>query len=167
MLSGEVELDHTFFGATGPRRFRMKDGKRVLLSRQKFMVFGFLQRMPDGKHLVRTYHIKRADTDTLMPLIRLVVAQGSRIYTDSWRSFNPLAEDGYVHRTVNHRKKQYAKMDGEFKVHTGTIDQYFKSAKGRLTKFCRLHPETLNLHLRECEFRYNEKDTGKALKRLL
>lgn len=166
-LSGEVEVDHSFFGATGNRRFKKIDGKKVLLSRQKFLVFGFLERHPEGGHVVRTYHIKRADTDTLMPLVRLVIEPGARVYSDSWRSFNPLADDGYVHRTVNHRKKQFAKKDGAFSVHTGTLDQYFKFAKSRLSKFCRLHPSTLHLHLAECSFRYNNKDLAPALKKLL
>lgn len=167
-FSGEVECDHTFFGATGPRRFHLVHGKKVLLRRQKFLVFGLLLRDPSGVHRVRTIHIKRADINTLLPPIYLIVEKGSRIYTDSWRSFNPLGVNGYVHKTVNHRKKQFMKKDGDFSVHTGTIDQYFKYCKQRLGKFCRLYPTTLELHLRECEFRYNHRhDLEKALKALI
>lgn len=166
-LSGEVEADHAYFGARGRKRYNKVDGKYIPRPRQKFMIFGFLERHADGKHQVRTDLIAKADTDTLMPLVRLVVAQGSRIYTDSWRSFNGLETDGYIHRTVNHRRKQFAKKDGEFSVHTGTLDQYWKFARGRLSKFGRLHHETILLHLKECEFRYNNKDVGKALKKIL
>lgn len=168
LLTREVEIDHSFFGAKGKRRFKLKDGKKILLKRQKFMILGFLERSLDKTHIVRTYHIKRANTDTFMPLIRIVVAQGTRIYTDKWRSFNPLQKDGYEHRSVNHRKKQFKKIDGEFNVHTGTIDNYFEQSKHRLSKFGRLHLTTLHLHLTECEFRYNHRhDFADALKKIL
>lgn len=167
-LSGEVEIDQSFFGATGPRRFKLVDGKKVLLKRQKFLIIGFLERRVDGVHIVRTYHIKKADSRTILPLVYLVIEPGSRVYTDSWRSYNPLGDNGYVHRSINHRKKQYVKKEGDFLIHTGTIDKYFGSAKDRLIKFCRLHPTTLDLHLKECEFRYNnKKDLKTTLKAIL
>lgn len=166
-LSGEVEADHAFFGARGRKRYIKKDDKYIPRPRQKFMVFGFLERHADGKHQVRLDLITKPDTDTLMPLVRLVIEPEARIYTDTWRSFNGLTEDGYVHRTINHRRKQFAKKDGEYSVHTGTLDQCWKFCRGRLSKFGRLHRETIHLHLKECEFRYNNKDVAKALKKIL
>lgn len=166
-LSGEVEADHAYFGARGRKRYKKEGEKFISRPRQKFMVFGFLERGAAGAHRVRTYVIPKADTDHLMPLTRLVVEQRSRIYTDSWRSFSGLEDDGYVHRTINHRRKQFAKRDGEYSVHTGTLDQYWKFARSHLARFGRLHPQTIHLLLKECEFRYENKDVGKALKKIL
>lgn len=167
-LSGEIEADHSYFGARGRRRYT-KEGKRfVPRKRQKFVVFSFLERRADGNHVVVSRLIKKPDTETLMPLTRLIVEKGARIYTDSWSSFNGLESDGYVHRKVNHKRKQLAKRDGEYSVHTGTVDQYFKVSKQRLSKFGALHPETIHLYLAECDFRYNNKaNLTAALKKLL
>ena len=51
------------------------------------------------------------DTETrdLIPIITKRVKSGTRICSDTWRAYTGLATRGYVHRTVEHRKKEYAR----------------------------------------------------------
>lgn len=100
---------------------------------------------------------------TLMPIIRLVVEPDSTIYSDEWRSFSQLKVDGYTHLSVNH-SREFVGRDG---AHTGSIDSFWSFAKRRLAKFNGMYRQTANLHLKECEFRYNSDDIEKDLKTLL
>lgn len=171
---GVVEMDQTMIGGRGTRRMRETLKRlehlphaeylrraRELRSEHKVEIFGIRQR--EGS--VYTHIIKKADRQTLEPIIRLVVEQGSTIYTDKWRAFNALGLDGYTHLNVNH-SEEYVSQQG---VHVNGIEQFWSFCKRRLSKFNGLARSTLPLHVKECEWRYN---TGRgnllpALKLLL
>lgn len=170
---GEVEMDQAEFGGRGRKRMQalLKRYARVLAhseylakareirSEHKVMVFGILQR----HGAVYAHIIKRADKRTIMPLVRLVVEQGSIIYTDKWRGFTELGLDGYTHHSVNH-SIEYVDKQGS---HINGIESFWSFAKRRLSKFNGIPSTTLPLHVKECEFRYNNKDVAKAFKALL
>lgn len=174
-LFGEVEMDQSFFGGRGgaearkalkqlrkeylPRDEYDKRLKAIRLMRQ-IQVFGIKQR--EGVVYVRV--IKKADRNTLMPIIRLVVEQGSTVYTDKWRGFVELGLDGYTHKSINH-SLEYSDKKG---THINGIEQFWSFAKRRLAKFNGLARTTLQLHLKESEFRYNHRaDLAAVLKSLL
>lgn len=184
---GEVEMDQSEFAGRGHKRMKtlLARYKKVLpyaeyqarakeLRREhKVMVFGILQRGGD----VYTRIIKRADTDTLLPIVRLVVEpsclvftpnaekmqKNTIIYTDKWRAFTKLGLDGYIHKSVNH-SESYSDKKG---THINGIEAFWSFAKRRLTKFNGLPTQTIQLHIKECEFRYNNKDVLKAMKKVI
>jgi len=43
----------------------------------------------------------------LIPIITKKIKSGTRICSDTWRAYTGLATKGYVHRTVEHQKKEY------------------------------------------------------------
>jgi len=174
-FSGEVEIDQAFFGGRGghdaraqlkalselplPRREYERRAK-LIRKNMKIQVFGIRQRFGD----VYVQIIPKADKNTLMPIIRLVVEEGSTIYTDQWRGFADLKIDGYTHKSINH-SLEYSDKKG---THINSIEAFWSYAKRRMAKFNGISRTTWQLHLKECEFRYNHKDDlATALKALL
>lgn len=172
-LFGEIEMDQSEFGGRGRKRMQtlLKRYAKVMphaiyLKRaqeirkeHKAMVFGILQRGGN----VYAHIIKKADKKTLEPIVRMVVEPGSTVYTDKWRGFADLGLNQYSHKTVNH-SIEYVAKDGS---HINGIEAFWSFAKRRTSQFNGMATTTLQLHIKECEFRYNNKDTLKALKMLL
>jgi len=146
-LSGEIELDESYFG--GPRKkLHAEDRrKRGRGAENKVPVFGVLKR--NGK--VYTQIIKNASAAELRPIIKSLVRKKATVYTDRWRSYDGLVLDGYRHQRINH-SKQYSNRKG---THINGIENFWSFAKRRLAKFNGVSRSTFLLHLKECEFRYN------------
>ena len=77
-LSGEVEIDESYFG---PRRVR---GKRGRGAGKKVLVLGILKR--GGK--VHTQIIPNAKKESIMPIIQGKVLDQTTVHTDGWRSYD-------------------------------------------------------------------------------
>ena len=130
-------------------------GKRGRGARGKTIVFGLLKR--DGK--VYTEIVPDTQKATLQAI---KVSIESIIYSDGWRGYNGLVDVSYdKHFRVNHG-------DNEFAIghnHINGIESFWSYAKIRLVKFRGLSKDSFNLHLKECEFRFNNrsKDIYKIL----
>jgi transposase len=156
-LSGEVELDESYFGGLRKKTHAGDRRKRGRGAENKVPVFGVLKR--DGK--VYTQIIKNASKQELMPIVKQIVRKQSTIYTDKWKAYDGLVFDGYKHKRINH-SKSYSNRKG---THVNGIENFWSFAKRRLAKFNGVSRETFLLHLKECEFRYNHK--GAILKSLV
>ncbi len=86
-----------------------------------------------------------------MPIIQGKVLEGSTIYSDGWRAYDGLILNGYDHYRVFHSKDEFARG----KCHINGIESFWSFAKRRLSKFNGMNDYTFNLHLKECEFRWN------------
>ena len=148
-LSGEIELDESYFGGPRKKRHAVDRRKRGRGAENKVPVFGVLKR--DGK--VYTQVIKNASKQELMPIVRQLVRKQSTIYTDKWKAYDGLVFDGYKHKRINH-SKTYSNRKGS---HVNGIENFWSFAKRRLAKFNGVSRDTFLLHLKECEFRYNHK----------
>jgi len=155
-LSGEIELDESYFGGPRKKHHAADRRKRGRGAENKVPVFGVLKR--DGK--VYTQIIKNASKQELMPIVRQLVRKQSTIYTDKWKAYDGLVFDGYKHKRINH-SKTYSNRRGS---HVNGIENFWSFAKRRLAKFNGVSRDTFLLHLKECEFRYNRK--GAILKSL-
>ena len=144
-FSGEVEIDESYFGA---RRIK---GKRGRGARGKTPVFGILQR--GGK--VYTEIVPDCAKKTLQAIIRGKVDPDTVIHSDQWRGYNGLVDMGYKkHYRVRHGADEFARG----KTHINGIESFWSFAKRRLQKFHGIPKTTFNLHLKECEFRFNNRD---------
>ena len=112
-------------------------------------MFGVLKR--DGK--VYTQIIKNASKQELMPIVRQLARKQATIYTDKWKACDRRVFDGYKYKRINH-SKTYSNRKGS---HVNGIENFWSSAKRRLAKFNGVSRNTFLLHLKECEFRYNNK----------
>ena len=104
-----------------------------------------------------------------MPIIEGKVLEGSTIYSDGWKAYDGLILNGYEHYRVYHIHNEFARG----KSHINGIESFWSFAKRRLAQ-CKnfgngLSDETFPIHLKECEFRWNNKDSNlyKILLRLL
>ena len=141
---GEFELDESYFGA---RRVR---GKRGRGAAGKTPVFGLLKR--NGK--VHIEVVKKVSRKELMPIIQGKILEGSTIYTDGWKAYDGLILNGYNHYRIFHSKDEFARG----KSHVNGIEGFWGYAKNRLVKFNGLTDDKFVLHLKECEFRFNNRD---------
>ena len=152
---GVFELDESYFGA---KRVR---GKRGRGAAGKTPVFGLLKR--DGKVYVSV--VPNCSREELMPIIQGKILEGSTIHTDGWKAYDGLVLNGYDHYRVFHSNNEFARG----KNHVNGIEAFWSFAKRRLAKFNGLKDENFLLHLKECEFRYNNKseDLVKILTKLV
>jgi transposase len=148
---GEIELDESYFGAK-----RVK-GKRGRGAKGKTIVFGMLKR--EGN--VYTQIISNCSISELLPVIEAKASKDSTLYTDGFKSYDGLVDYGYkAHYRVKHSKNEFAKG----KNHINGIENFWGLCKVRLAKFRGMNKGTFYLHLKECEFRYNNrKKTPKEL----
>lgn len=152
-FTGEFEADESYFGA---KRVR---GKRGRGAGGKTIVFGLLKR--NGK--VYTRILTDVSRESILPIIKGRVPEGSTIYSDGWRSYNGLITYGYKHFRIHHHENEFARG----KNHVNGIEAFRSYAKTRPAKF-RGFKDNLSLHLKECEFRYNhKKDLEEILKKYL
>ena len=148
---GEFELDESYFGGVKKKNQAEERRKRGRGAENKIPVFGIKKR-EDGK--VYTQIIENASKQTLLPIIRkMIKTESSVIYTDKWKSYDGLILDGYRHQRVNHSKR-YSDRKG---THINGIENFWSFCKRRLSKFNGTSRKTFHLHLKESEFRYNNK----------
>ena len=147
-FSGEVEVDESYFGA------RRVKGQRGRGSYGKTIVFGIFKR--NGS--VYTEIVPNCAKPTLQGVIRGRVDLETVIHSDGWRGYNGLVDLGYKkHFRVQHGQNEFVKS----KSHINGIESFWAYAKTRMSKFRGLSRNTFYLHLKECEFRFNNR--GKNL----
>jgi len=151
-LKGEIEVDESYFGA------RRVKGKRGRGAYGKTIVFGLLKR--EGK--VYTEIVPDVKAATLQALIRGRVDVDSVIHSDGWRGYDGLVDIGYdKHFRVHHGENEFARGN----CHINGIESFWSYAKIRLVKFRGIDKKNFNLHLKECEFRFNHR--GEDLYKIL
>jgi len=142
--NGEIELDESYFGA---RRVR---GIRGRGARGKIPVFGMLKRGDK----VYTQIVKNCSMNELMPIIKEKADKGAVIYTDGFKTYDGLADYGYKkHYRVKHGENEFA-IGGK---HINGIENFWGLCKVRLSKYRGIHKHKFYLHIKECEFRYDNR----------
>lgn len=150
MLSGEFEVDESYFGGT-------RKGKRGRGAAGKVPVFGILKR--GGR--VYTQVIPDAASRTLMPIIREKIQPDSIVYSDCWRGYNVLDVSEFKHYRINHSKLFANKHN-----HINGIENFWNQAKRHMRKFNGIPAKHFPLFLKECEWRFNNSDPIDQLSQL-
>ena len=145
--SGEVEVDESYFGA---RRVR---GKRGRGAAGKTPVFGLLKR--NGR--VYTEIVPNCSKPVLQKVIRGRVAPEVVIHSDGWRGYDGLVDVGYAkHFRVEHGTNEFVCGSR----HINGIESFWSFAKRRLQKFNGVPSHTFYLHLKESEWRFNNRNAN-------
>ena len=143
-LKGQIEVDEPYFGA------RRVKGVRGRGARGKTIVFGLLKRGDK----VYTEIIKDCSAATLQSIIKGKTSIDSIIHSDGWRGYNGLVDFGYKkHFRVHHGQNEFARGNS----HINGIESFWGYAKTRLTKFKGMNKNMFKYHLKECEFRFNNR----------
>ncbi len=140
-LYGEVEVDETYKvgqGRPDPRRRK----------RDKTIVIGAKER--GGP--VRTQVIPNVKRKTLEPYVKATVKPGSIVHTDENMAYWRLPLEGYHHRTVNHRMREYVRGH----IHTNSIEGYWAHLKRSIRgTHIAVSAQHLPKYLGEFEYRHN------------
>ena len=115
----------------------------------KTPVFGLLKR--DGKVYIEI--VKNCTIKELMPIIQGRILEGSTINTDGWKAYNGLVLNGYKHHRVFHSDDEFVRG----KCHINGIESFWSYCKRRLIKFNGIKGDKLIIHLKESEFRFNNR----------
>lgn len=143
-LSGEIEIDESYFGSS------RRGDKRGRSTERKVPVFGLLKR--NGQ--VYTQIIPDASRKSLLPIIaKLVEKSKSNIYSDQWRSYDGLVLSGYKHRRINH-SKEFARNHN----HINGIESFWSYVKRKMRKHNGIRRNKFYLYLKEAEFRFNHRN---------
>jgi transposase-like protein len=77
------------------------------------------------------------------------------IHTDGWVGYDGLVDLGYeMYYRIKHGDNQFSSGNGQ---HINGIESFWSYAKSRLAKFKGVKKEYFELHLRETEFRFNNR----------
>src|SRR5258708_5479722 len=95
----------------------------------------------------------KSDCKNLRECVRM--ALDTVIHSDGWRGYDGLVDVGYSkHFRVDHGRDQFVRGPH----HVNGIESFWSFAKRRLQKFNGVPTGTFYLHLKECEYRFNNKD---------
>ena len=109
-----VEIDESKFGKRKYNRGKRVEGK---------WVFGGVER---GSNKCFFRVVERRDKKTLLDIIKTSTLPGTTIYSDCWKSYNCLADEGFEHLRVNHSLHF---KDPESDVHTNAIEGTWSAIK--------------------------------------
>jgi transposase-like protein len=142
---GIVEADETYYGPTAEKK---SEGKRGPANKRP--VVGLVERGGE----VRTFHVARADKETVAGLVRDNITRESRLMTDESRLYIEVGGEFAGHETVCHSAEEWVK--GE--AHTNTLEGYFSIFKrGMRGIYQHCAEKHLHRYLAEFDFRYNER----------
>jgi transposase-like protein len=151
-LSGTVEADETYMGNS--RRYfgrKRKPGRGA----GKPPVFGIVER--GGRvHAVTVPNVKR---ETVFPIIKAHVQEGTEIHTDEYAVYKTLSGEGYGHVRVKHKTREYVRYreDGS-PIHTNTLEGFWSYPKNAVNGVHRgVSAHKLQGYLNEYAFRYSHR----------
>lgn len=172
IFSGTVEVDETYLGGQKKNKTKKQllkdkiDGKESKRGKgtTKKPVFGILTR--GGKVFAKL--VDATEAKDLLPIITKKVKRGSEICSDTANAYTGLAAKGYVHRTVEHKDKEY--VDKQNKTnHINGLEGFWGYLKRKLAAKGGIKRKYLHLFLGEYVWRYNYRDltTEEKVNRLL
>lgn len=169
VFEGWVEVDETYLGGQKKNKRKkqlLKEKRQGKESKRGFgtskqPVFGILCR--SGKVFAQV--VNDTEAKDLIPIIEKKVKRGTKVCSDTWRAYTGLATRGYVHRTVEHQKKEYVRG----KNHINGLEGFFGYLKRQLASRGGIRRERMPLYLAEYVWRYNyrEENIDKQIERLL
>ena len=157
-LSGVVEIDECYTssgkgGRKAARRGRNLDGKLAFV--------GAISRESRKVIIERVQNTKQ---DTLNDFIERNVKGKSIIHTDSFKAYNGVKAMGYKHLKVNHF---LTFKNWKTKACTNLIESCWAVMRRHLNRFCGGFRNNLHLWIAEIEFRIENKDLHRALRKVL
>jgi transposase-like protein len=157
-FGGTVEMDETYVGGklrVGPLTTKpgQRPKDRLAHTANKAVVVSLVQR--GGK--VRSYHIQKVTAKNLRPLVDEMVAKDAHLMTDE----STVLDSAGAHRQhskVNHKQKEYVRIEKGAVITTNTVEGYFSILKRGINGVYH-HCEKQHLHryLAEFDFRYNNR----------
>lgn len=158
VFAGIVEVDETYLGGQKKNKRKsqlLKEKEKGQESKSGFgttkqPVFGIYCR--SGKAWAEL--VDDVEASDLLPIIEKKVEKGTKVCSDTWRAYTGLATRGYLHRTVEHSKKEYVRG----KNHINSLEGFFGYLKRKLAAKGGVQRKYLHLFLGEYIWRYNHRE---------
>ena len=152
-LNGVIEMDETYVGGRLPPRGTLKKLGRPGPDSHKVPVVSLVQR--DGSK--RSMVMERITSANLKAAVVEHVKEGSKVVSDGYPAYRKIA-GAHTHHSVNHSAGEYARKEGDFTVHTNTVESSFSLLKrGIMGAFHHISKHHLPLYLAEFDFRWNQR----------
>ena len=128
MLKDFVEIDETFIGGKNKNRHWNKKvpNSQGRSWKDKKPVLGMLER--NGKLIAQV--VQNTQQNTIEPIIKANVKQGSNVFTDEWFAYQDLSK-WFSHQIVNHSIKQYVNKNAS----TNAIENAWSHLKRMLETY--------------------------------
>ena len=150
LMSGHVEVDESYVGG------KTKGGKRGRGAPGKTVVFGILERGGD----VRGRVVSDVRRNTLQPIIRSTVKEGSTVSSDELKSYKDLSKLGYAHGVVSHGTGEYAAGTH----HVNALEGFWSQLKrGIVGTHLHVSAKYLPKYVGEFAFRYNNRQNAAGM----
>jgi transposase len=110
--------------------------------------------------------LSNVQQETIKPIIKETISEGTLIYTDEYNIYSRLEEWGYAHKTVNHSLGEYARDedgDGFHEIHVNTMEGFWSLLRSWLRPHRGISQEKLPRYLAFFEFIHNIRKRGNAL----
>lgn len=161
---GSVQADETYLGKVSQPRTETTSGRPYTKSKAG--------RGPANKRAVvslisggkaRTFHVARADAQTVRGLLVANVRRESELHTDESRLYVKVGEEYAAHKTVNHSANEYVGPAGQS---TNKVENYFSIFKrGMKGVYQHCAEKHLQRYINEFDFRYNSRELEDADRR--
>ena len=167
--SGIVEADETYHGkVANPRTTRTSGAPLSKKPRGPVNKRAIVSLVERGGS-VRSFHVQRADKDTVADIVKENVSREARLMTDESKLYR--GSEVARHDTVRHVAKEYVRYEkGQPAIHSNTIEGYFSIFKrGMRGIYQHCGEKHLHRYLAEFDFRYNNRialeidDTKRAI----
>lgn len=158
-LTGEVEMDESYFGGEEKNKHKDKKtkGTQGRSTKTKKPVFGMVER--GGTNLVAKV-VDNTKGDTLTPIVAQNVEFGATVYTDEFSAYNKLSWLGYKRQVVPHKQGIFVLG----KAHTNTIEGFWSLSKNGIRgTFHAVSDKYLQHYINEYAFKYNHRKDNVSL----
>jgi transposase-like protein len=157
-----IEMDEMYHGG---KRQRMGQRGRPSFGSHKVAVVGMVERNTEkriGRVVARV--APNAKKETLHGLAKEYILPSSTVFTDDFVSYDGLQAEGYVHKRIRHSARIYVSGD----VHTQAIEGFWSLVKrGIGGVYHNVSAKYLQTYLNEYSFRFNRRDRGNLLFKLI
>ena len=150
ILEGSVEIDETFIGGSNSNRHWDKKAPKTQGRnwKDKIPVWGGI-----GNGILIAQVVPNTKKETLEPIIRKYIKEGSSVHTDEWLAYNGLGE-WFNHQIVIHKLKQY--VNG--KITTNRIENAWSHLKRLINTYHWISRKHAQKYVDEFTFRYNTRN---------
>ena len=151
-LSGVIEADETYVGGNAANRQKHRPATSRGRGTDKPMVFAAIERGGSARSAV----VSSASAMALDPLMFAWFDRDATLCTDELATYRWFGGKMRHHYRVTHSAREYARTEGETRVHVNTAEGFFSLFKrGILGIHHQVSPKHLHRYVAEHEFRYN------------